>query len=92
MIFAVGALYKNKELFHSRLKVLKHRTTGLTKVPFNDLQAMGMRKNGHNKDLDGITLIIPSFFGKTNYQCHKIYIIINNHHLATYILTTVFAP
>ena len=60
MTHGMETFYKNDKLFYNRLKVLDYNrlkvlensTAVLAKAAFNDLQALTMRKNGHNEDQD----------------------------------------
>ena len=50
MTCAMKALYKNRKLFHNRLKVLENTSVVLSKWTFSYLQAVKTGINGHNEE------------------------------------------
>ena len=52
MTYAMPALFKNNKHFLGKLRYSKNTTAVLTKVIFNDLQALKTRINGHDEYLE----------------------------------------
>ena len=68
MTHTMEGLYEKDRIFHNKLKVLKNKTGVLEKTSFNNMNALKIRINGHDKDLDILDRNVKYFLPVTTFE------------------------